>query len=395
MGLSEWFRTGDFSYSRVISLPEEDLRHCFTQTSGILPPEFLPEDMLFFDAETTGLSGGAGTFIFLVGMAWIAGNGVELEQHFLADFPGEPEFLKAIVERLIAHGLFVSYNGKSFDSHILKNRLLLNRMVFEIEHQLDLLHLCRQLWKKIIGSCSLTNIEREILQFERTNDIPGYDVPERYFEFLRTSDVDLLDDIFDHNYHDVVSLVRLFNVLSEVTNQEPEQIDSTVSSARFLGSLRSPRSLRSEGTTGSSGSSESTGSANKPGNVHLRVDLTGLAKYFLRRNTLKGMDYLRLAFQRGDFNAGKILSLVYKREKQWHRAVDIWEKMVSDKSLFPVLELAKYYEHHCRDYKKALHWVNEVFRFDLPLSSDIRTAIFKRKNRILKKIDTTIRGSEI
>ena len=56
----------------------------------------LPEELVFYDTETTGLSGGAGNVIFLFGAAWCEGRDLAVEQLFLSDFPGEPEFLQAV-----------------------------------------------------------------------------------------------------------------------------------------------------------------------------------------------------------------------------------------------------------------------------------------------------------
>jgi len=42
-----------------------------------------PGEWLFLDTETTGLSGGSGTYPFLVGLAWWEGGGLEIEQLFM------------------------------------------------------------------------------------------------------------------------------------------------------------------------------------------------------------------------------------------------------------------------------------------------------------------------
>jgi uncharacterized protein YprB with RNaseH-like and TPR domain len=42
-----------------------------------------PEQWLFLDTETTGLSGGTGTYPFLIGLAWWEGNELKIEQLFM------------------------------------------------------------------------------------------------------------------------------------------------------------------------------------------------------------------------------------------------------------------------------------------------------------------------
>src|SRR5206468_10972454 len=53
-------------------------------------------DILFLDTETTGLSGGTGTYIFLIGVAHFAGNELLLRQHMLLDLGAEREFIEGL-----------------------------------------------------------------------------------------------------------------------------------------------------------------------------------------------------------------------------------------------------------------------------------------------------------
>jgi tetratricopeptide (TPR) repeat protein len=54
--------------------------------------------------------------------------------------------------------------------------------------------------------CSLTALERRVLGFHRQNDVPGCEIPARYFHFLRTGDARSIEGVLDHNRHDIVSL---------------------------------------------------------------------------------------------------------------------------------------------------------------------------------------------
>jgi uncharacterized protein YprB with RNaseH-like and TPR domain len=70
----------------------------------------------------------------------------------------------------------VSYNGKSFDVPIINTRYILNRLSnpFDSMEHIDLLHITRRVWKRRLKQCNLGNIEKEILEFYRTNeDIPA------------------------------------------------------------------------------------------------------------------------------------------------------------------------------------------------------------------------------
>ncbi len=120
--------------------------------------------LVFYDTETTGLSGGAGNIVFLIGFGFTEGGKFKTVQLMLTDFPGEPVFLEEVGNYLSPDKIYVSYNGKSFDSNLLKSRFAMNGMRLEFGYQLDLLYPARRLWKNIIGSCSLSDIEGKILK---------------------------------------------------------------------------------------------------------------------------------------------------------------------------------------------------------------------------------------
>jgi uncharacterized protein YprB with RNaseH-like and TPR domain len=191
------------------------------------PAPFDPERLLFFDLETTGLSGGAGTVAFLAACGRFAspcsGKFTELEitQFLLLDYPGEPEFLTAVLAALSSRVL-VSYNGKSFDSQILKIRCLMNGMTPPLFPQLDLLHPSRRLWKRVLPNCSQALIETMILGLDRSGDIPGSLAPRIWFDFLR-SDGDragqcreALLGICGHNVRDIFGLASLFRAFAAI-----------------------------------------------------------------------------------------------------------------------------------------------------------------------------------
>ena len=112
------------------------------------------EDILFLDTETTGLSGGTGTYVFMLGTARIRDGELVFRQHVLCDLAAERRFVAAIHEEMAAFRACASYNGKSFDLPILRTRVVLAlRADLSVdESHLDLLHPARRLWKDRFGS---------------------------------------------------------------------------------------------------------------------------------------------------------------------------------------------------------------------------------------------------
>jgi hypothetical protein len=72
-------------------------------------------ELLFLDTETTGLSGGAGTFAFLVGLGRMQGNRYVLRQYFLRDPAEEAAMLDAVLAELSTAAGLVTFNGRGFD----------------------------------------------------------------------------------------------------------------------------------------------------------------------------------------------------------------------------------------------------------------------------------------
>jgi len=354
---SGWEQAGRYTLRRLLHLPSALAG--IDVSEYLLPRGYAPADLLFFDTETTGLSGGAGNSIFLIGMAWIDGENLAVEQLFLKDFPGEVEFLSLLAERLTRHRVFVSYNGRAFDAHVLRTRFLLNRMSFELEQQTDLLYWSRRLWRRILPDCSLSTIEREILGVRRGLDVPGFEVPGIYLEYLRSGRPGRLDAVLEHNLQDVRTLAELLVVINTI--------------------------LHSRDRTAGAGQSEAgkSGAAGAPP----QADRTALGSFFLSRDERWGVELLKESFSAGDEGAGRALSLYYKRSGAWTEAVDLWKQMArTRRSLFAAVELAKYFEHRERDVERALEWVQTILSWPLPLQRRLRGELNHRRRRLIQKL---------
>lgn len=167
---------------------------------------------LFLDLETTGLAGGAGTVVFLVGFAWFEGQSLHVEQFLLDDLDREPAFLERVAEKIRRASSLVTFNGRAFDLPLLRARFVMARVSPPTEPpHLDLLHVARRVYGARLGRCSLTALERDVLGFERIHDIDGAEVPTRYLRFLREGKGAraLLDPVVAHNTWDLTALVAL------------------------------------------------------------------------------------------------------------------------------------------------------------------------------------------
>ena len=176
-----------------------------------------PKRALYLDTETTGLGGGAGIFAFLIGLAWFDDEQhLVLEQLLLRSPADEAAQLEALVERLAASSVLITFNGKSFDWPLLAGRFVMNRLeVPRIVQHLDLLHVARRLHKPRMTRVNLKALEVETLALDRGPDIDGAEMGPRYNHFLRTGDEEALRPVIEHNAIDVLSMVALAGLYGE------------------------------------------------------------------------------------------------------------------------------------------------------------------------------------
>lgn len=181
-------------------------------SNGAIQAGFSPESLLFIDTETTGLSRGAGTVAFLIGFGQIQGQDLLITQVLMRDYPQESVLLNDLLGRIEAAQCLVTYNGSSFDLPLLQGRLTMNHLRYDLSAKphLDLLHAARRIFKLRLGKCPLTRMEELIFGFIRDGDLPGAEVPGRYFSYLESQDESLLLDILNHNCQDILTLAKLF-----------------------------------------------------------------------------------------------------------------------------------------------------------------------------------------
>lgn len=306
-------------------------------------------DFIFLDTETSGLAGGSGTLVFLIGVGRFDQEGFHLAQYFLRDPLEEPAQLTGLLSYLSEFQGIVTYNGKAFDIPLLNSRFILNGEASpfrEIVH-LDLLLLARRIWRDRLPSRSLGNIEQAILGATRTEeDVPGWMIPSMYFDFLRTGDARPLRSVFYHNAMDVLAMAALLNHIANM--------------------LETPQ----------------------PGAVQHGIDLISLGKIF------EGMGDFQTAAQcfadglgceipdRNRHEALLRWSLMEKRRQNFEKAIELWRMAANENDVQALIELAKHSEHQARDVEQAIQWTR--LAIELVQNSDL--SIFE-KQQLLQELE--------
>lgn len=166
---------------------------------------------LFLDTETSGLAGGTGTFAFLIGVGFVEEDCFRVTQFLLRNPLGEAAMLEELAVLAAGRRDLVTYNGGSFDLPLLETRFALNGVAspFRNARHLDLLHPARRLFKPRHENARLSTLERELLEVERDDDIPGDRIPQVFFDFLRYGHHPAMESVLAHNRYDIVTLAAL------------------------------------------------------------------------------------------------------------------------------------------------------------------------------------------
>ena len=167
--------------------------------------------VLQFDTETTGLSGGTGTRAFMIGAADWPDRQLRVRQLFLSTMAAETTMLQAFAQWLQPDTVLVSYNGRCYDAPLLATRYRLARMgnpLVSLRH-LDLLFPVRRRYRGVWENCRLATIERQLLGVIREDDLPGSEAPQAWRDYLRGGSSGNLRRVVDHNDQDLRSLSAL------------------------------------------------------------------------------------------------------------------------------------------------------------------------------------------
>jgi len=218
----------DLSAAAPAALPPQFAALCPRDGRAFPEGSAAPLDsLLLFDLETTGLSGGAGTVAFLAAFGRFRPVAkLEIVQYLLLDYPGENEFIDAVLAEFSGHPVLVTYNGKSFDSQILRTRCVMNGVFPPDPPHLDLVHPARRLWRRVLGSCSQVDVEEGVLGVRREGDLPGSEAPDAWFEYLKTGSSGRLEAIADHNGRDIEGLAGILLRMCDIAEDPVAAVDS-------------------------------------------------------------------------------------------------------------------------------------------------------------------------
>jgi uncharacterized protein YprB with RNaseH-like and TPR domain len=282
-------------------------------------------DLFFFDTETTGLGGGTGTTIFLLGYARVFQDKVVVKQLFLPSPASEVALYHYFLTE-VDYTTLVTYNGKAFDWPQVKTRYTLIRDLLPKLPQFghfDLLHASRRLWKSEYESLKLSIVEKEILQIHRDSDTPGFMAPMIYFHYLDDKNPEGVFGIMKHNETDILTLISLYvHISNKLLFKEEGSTNERYEVARWLDSIGE------------------------------------------RQAAMDGFHDLTSIEGEKNWEAKSALATLCKKENNLKKAVKLWEELQEEEQVSlrariqAAIELAKFYEHNQQEITVALDYAN-------------------------------------
>ncbi len=349
-------------YIQETAFPLTDFPYLFNIThqtlslmeKGAFPKPLDPYRVLYLDTETTGLSTGAGTVAFLVGVGYLKEEQFIVKQFLMRDYCDEGPMLCQIEALFKAYDMVVTFNGATFDLPLLRSRFLMNRLNpsgVDIPHA-DLLHIARRIFKLRLQKCRLSYLEEAVFNEPRHDDLPGAMVPERYFSYLKTGDFSLLADVLDHNKQDIASLCRLIAHMAYMYDN-PETV------------------------------------------THLK-DVYSIGVALEKRHASEKARYCYHLASSGEMACLSHLRLAHshRREKEFKDAALLFQTMIQngEGGAVPYIEMAKLCEHRFKDIESALSYTRKAIiklaeptLFDDFSVQETRNALQYRYDRLILK----------
>jgi uncharacterized protein YprB with RNaseH-like and TPR domain len=343
------FRYGEMTLAEIFNIPTYPA-HLLSKDERL--KEFDLQKTLFLDTETTGLTGGTGTFVFMVGLGYFQEDGFLIHQLFMRDYSEERASLFLLRDLLESFQFLVTFNGRHYDIPLLETRFILSRMATKIKEMpnFDLLYPSRKIWKGAYENCRLVTLESKLLGMEREDDIPSEWIPSLYFEYIQTGDARKIHRVFYHNQMDILSMVALTGRIHLVYH-DPQAAQPKKGIEHFsLGRLFWDHGYRE-----------------------------------------KAIPCFEIALKRCDDNLAwevmRWLSMAFKKTGQSEKARSLWEEMVTwpyKKDVFPYIELAKYHEHRFKDWEKAIACVDEALEL-IPSHQQREIELLQHRRRRLEQ----------
>lgn len=180
-----------------------------------LPDKYNPQDVLFFDIETTGFAP-ANTILYLIGCVYHDKDSYYITQWFADTADAQTDILNAFLNFTRKYKYLIHYNGSGFDiPYIIKKCHLLNI-------ECDFSHIKSfDIYKEIQPLKTLLKLENlkqktieQFLNINRDDRYSGGELIQFYNDYLKSPDDKTLELLLLHNHDDIAGMTMILPILN-------------------------------------------------------------------------------------------------------------------------------------------------------------------------------------
>lgn len=214
-------------YTRITTLPQS--------MSPVLPSYMDPDQVLFFDIETSGFSADV-TTLYLIGFIYRIDGSWSLEQWFADDNQSEVQILHSFLELSERFSHIIHYNGTGFDLPYLAKRCQRYQIPFYISEDKSF-----DLYKKLypyrhllpVANLKQKSLE-QYLNIIREDRYDGGQLVRIYAQYIKSKyghlpeEAQLMETLLLHNEEDLTGLMQIMRLLSIPALISESQVESAI-----------------------------------------------------------------------------------------------------------------------------------------------------------------------
>lgn len=181
---------------------------------------FAPEDVLFFDIETTGFAAGR-SILYLIGCIFYQQNHWISMQFFGKNADDEVDLLKSFFDLASRHKALICYNGLGFDIPYLRQKAAKYELFPENEPDIFDSRIIVDIYKSIYKLRDFLNTENlkqksmEIfLGINREDKYSGGELINYFHKYQKNNSKEIFDMLLLHNRDDICGMTNLLSLLS-------------------------------------------------------------------------------------------------------------------------------------------------------------------------------------
>ncbi|MBE5941469.1 MAG: rnase H family protein [Lachnospiraceae bacterium] len=196
-----------------------DYTHTITkehELSAYFTGQYNPEDLLFFDIETTGFIA-KHTTLYLIGVLWFKNNTIHIRQWFNDNGCDEKVILTSFLEFTHTFTHLIHFNGLGFDLPYLKQKADIHNLTFSLEECMTQIDIYKEIrsYKNLFALDNMKQVSIEdFLGIARDDEKSGKELIRVYQQYIGKPDEQLEHLLLLHNHDDLLGMTKISHIMN-------------------------------------------------------------------------------------------------------------------------------------------------------------------------------------